>query len=117
MNRMPSLVDMSLTAEDRKEDYPMVLAGTDSHNGPKYPYGLSISLTQHELEKLNVDYSDWNVGDHFHLICMAKITSISENETEKGKNCRVELQITALSGENEELESEEENEGERLRSS
>ena len=74
---------------------------------PIYPYGLSICLTQNELEKLEVDYSDWQVGDLFHLMAMAKITSISEHETEGGKNCRVEMQIVALSGENEDLEGEE----------
>lgn len=109
MDRMPHMVDMSISPEEAKEN--MFIPG-DISKEPRYPYGLSICLTQKELDKLNVDYSDWQVGDHFHIRAMSKITSISENETEGGKTCRIEMQIVALSGENEELEDDEE-EGER----
>lgn len=73
---------------------------------PIYPYGLAISLTQDELEKLDVDYSEWGVGDLFHLHAMAKITSISESESTDGKRCRVEMQIIALAGEDEDSENQ-----------
>ena len=75
----------------------------------KYPYGLQITLTQDELEKLGVDHSDWEVGATFHLHAFAKVTSISENEREGGeKTCCVGLQITHLQGESEDAEDEEE---------
>lgn len=93
------MVDMQMSPEELKENMPIM---GDVSNRPRYPYGLSICIGHNELEKLGVDYSDWNVGDHFHLECLAKITSISENETEGGKNCRVELQIVALKGQDEE---------------
>jgi len=95
------MVDMAMNKEEREENSP--IAGKVS-DGPIYPYGLTICLCKPELEKLNVDYSDWAVGDHFHLQALAKITSISENETENGKNCRVEMQIVALRGHDEEDE-------------
>lgn len=115
MDRLPAMVDMSVSGEDEARE--AVSIGRLLPSAPRYPYGLSICLTQNELEKLDVDYSDWKVGDHFHLMALAKITGISETETEKGKNCRVEMQIIALSGEDEELEGEaEENEGEEISS-
>ena len=74
----------------------------------KYPYGLRITLGSDELEKLNVDHSDWSVGETFHLHAFAKVTSISSNETEGGeKRCCVTLQITHLAGESEDEEDEE----------
>ena len=74
----------------------------------KYPYGLQISLTEEELEKLDVDHSDWKVGETFHLHAFAKVTSISENQREGGeKCCCVGLQITHLAGESENSEDKE----------
>lgn len=109
---MSNMVDMSISPAEAKEN--MFIPG-DISKESKYPYGLCICLTQTELEKLNVDYSDWKVGDHFHLRAMSKITGISENETEGGKSCRVEMQIVALSGDDEEMEDSEE-EGEHYSS-
>jgi len=103
------MVDMAMSPEEMKNNSPILVA--DVSNQPIYPYGLSIRLTHAELEKLNVDYSDWSVGDHFHLEAMAKITSIRESETEGGKDCCVELQIVALKGHDEEHEFDEEEDG------
>ncbi len=107
MERLGAMVDMALSTEEKQANVPIV---ADVLSQPIYPCGLSIRLTQHELEKLNVDYSDWTVGDHFHLEAMAKITSIRENETEGGKDCCVEMQIVALRGHDEEQEYEEDGE-------
>lgn len=100
--------DMALDDEDRKEMGFTTTPGiASSDNMPKYPWGLSIRLTQHEIEKLGIDKDDWEVGDVFHLHALAKVTSISEHETEGSKNCCVELQITHLAGESEDAENEE----------
>lgn len=72
---------------------------------PRYPYGLSLSLCQDELEKLDIDKADIGVGDMLHLHCLAKVTSVSSNETEDGENCRVELQVTHIAAESEDEEN------------
>lgn len=90
---------------------PMSIGSTDSSGAPIYPYGLCISLTEKELEKLNLE-SDAQVGDLIHLHAMAKVTSVSQNDTSKGLTCRVELQITALAAEDESEENEENEEAE-----
>lgn len=102
MKRLPQMVSMELNPSEAKE-----AMACPSPALPLYPYGLCISLTQEELEKLDVDYSDWSVGDMFHLHALAKITNINQSETTEGNRCRVEMQIIALTGEDEDEENEE----------
>ena len=97
------MVDMAQTPAEAAEN---MMPNVDS--APKYPYGLSIRLTQDELDKMNVDHTDWQIGDMFHLHAMGKVTSISEHETEGGQRCCVEIQLTHLAGESEDAENEEE---------
>jgi hypothetical protein len=97
------MIDMAKTAEEMEKDSSPILAGGQE----KYPYGLRIYLSHDEIEKLGVDVSDWEVGATFHLFALAKVTSISQNETENGTNCHVSLQITHLSGESEDAENRE----------
>ena len=95
------LTDMARTEEELQEQ------STPLGEVNKYPYGLSICLTEVELEKLGVDHEDWEVGGVLHLHALARITSISKNETEHGEKCRVELQLTHLDGESEDEEDKE----------
>lgn len=104
MEKLSHMVSMECEPRELSEEGAVVSAPAM----PLYPYGLCISLTQDELEKLEVDYEDWTVGDFFKLDALAKITSISENESTDGKRCRVEMQIVALSGEGSEDEEDEE---------
>lgn len=76
-----------------------------------YPYGLCISLTEQELEKLDLE-PDCEVGDMIHGFFMAKVTSVSKNDVDGKKTCRVELQITHLGLEDEDMEWEEEEKAE-----
>lgn len=76
----------------------------------EYPYGLCIRLTESEIDRLQVDHKDWEVGDIFDLRAMARVTSISENETEAGMRCGVELQIIMLGCESETAEDGEDTE-------
>ena len=99
------LIDM------QRETKPEEMASPLSMSDNKYPYGLRINLTQEELEKLDVDHSDWKVGETFHLHAFAKVVSISQDEREGGeKCCNVGLQITHLQGEDEDSEGHEEEE-------
>lgn len=106
------MVDMALGPEEKGKDYPMAMP-MDSGQ-PKYPYGLSISLTDEELEKLDLE-PDCEVGELIHLTAMAKVTSVSQNETTDGKRCRIELQIIALGAEDEDEEGEEEEEAPKFK--
>jgi hypothetical protein len=103
---MRTFVDMAKSPEEVKEQ--TTIASPIEPKVPVYPYGLCISLTQDDLDKLDLD-PDCEVGDIVHLMAMAKVTSRSENEMEtadgkKEKCCRIELQITHLSVEDEDDE-------------
>ena len=102
---MKMMHSMELT-DDEKIDS---LAPIAMPSKPDFPYGLRISLTEAELEKLNLDESEAQVGAMFHGHFMARVTSVSRNEGEDGKTCcRIEAQIEDLGVESE----DEENEGE-----
>lgn len=103
MLKTPAMVDMRLTPEEQREDMCVPLGG----NAPEYPYGLSICLDDACLEKLDVDVESLSIGETYHLFVMAKVTSISSNENLNGPKNRVELQITHMSAESEDIENEE----------
>ena len=73
---------------------------------PDFPYGLRITLTDKELDKLKIDHADAFVGGIFHGHFMARITSVSADENSGGKSCRLEAQIEDLSIESESEEDE-----------
>lgn len=100
---MPKFVDMAITPAERKEDMPMMASSPAAL--PTYPYGLCISLCDDELAKLKLP-ADCEVGDMLHMHCLAKVTSVSKNETTDGARTRIELQITAIAAEDEDGENE-----------
>lgn len=78
-----------------------------SPSTPTYPYGLCISLCQDQLDKLGME-EEVNRGDILHMHCLAEVTSVSTVDNSNGKETRVELQITHISAEDEDLENVEE---------
>jgi hypothetical protein len=104
-----TMIDMARDQEEIKEDMPKAI---EAPSAPVYPYGLCISLTEEELEKLGLDGELPKVGMMIHFVAMAKVTSVSQNERveadgTKENCCRVELQITHLATENEDEEATE----------
>lgn len=105
MERIPAMVDMKRSPKEKVEVAESTSPVAD--NIPDYPWGLSISLCEEELEKLGIDPENLGVGDILHMHALMKITSVSSSENEHtGKCCRVELQITHMSGEEEDQENE-----------
>lgn len=94
MLRLPNMVDLAKTPEDIAEDKLESSPGNWPQN--LYPYGLSISLENEQLEKLNLS-SDVKVGDKIAFAAIGTVTAASERDTDKGPKCRVEIQITHLS--------------------
>ena len=105
MLKLPNnFVDMAHTPEEMKKD-ALTMSQPSSYE-PVYPYGLSISLCNDELEKLNLSTEHAQVGDHILMECIAKVTSISMNDTAEGKRSRVELTLTHIAVESEDEEAE-----------
>ena len=103
MAKLHPMVSMELDDES-KLDAVMPMPMPDK---PDYPWGLRISLTEEELEKLDLDHKDAQVGGVFHLHGLARITSVSVNKNTDGKeSCRIEAQIEDLAIESEDEENE-----------
>lgn len=89
------LVDMAMTPEEEADIALPV--GVMMSEAPQYPYGLRITLSDAELEKLGLDVGDANVGDIVDMRAFAVVTSVSQNQKADGTACcRVELQIEKM---------------------
>lgn len=108
---MDGYIDLALTPEELEKDS----GGVPIAESPKYPYGLSISLDEKTLDKLDVDHSDWEIGDILPAGVLLKITGKNESETQDGKKVCVNIQIVAMKGEDEDEEDEDEEEKQHLR--
>lgn len=93
MEKFPEFVDMAITPDERAEYGAPI--GEITADLPKYPYGLSISLCDSEIEKLDLE-DDCEVGDALRMDCLVKITSVTRNDTESGTKTRIELQIVGI---------------------
>ena len=104
MEKMTNMINM---AKEAKELTPSVQYETPKQ--PAYPYGLCLSLSEEELQKLGLGESELNVGDILHMHAIASVTSVSKHDNiNSGPSSRIELQITHMSAlENEENENEE----------
>ena len=93
-------VSMERTDDEKLDALPTLAPALKDQ--PDYPYGLRISLTQSELDKLGLDVSTVKINDIIDMRCFARVRSTSSDMDEGGKPCcRVELQITDMAVENE----------------
>lgn len=98
------MINMARTPAEVKEqlkDYPVSAGEGSTPSVPSYPWGLSVSLEEESLSKLGMDKRMLTVGETLQIVCMMRVTSVSESESERSdgsKNscCRVELQITDM---------------------
>ena len=77
---------------------------------PQFPWGLRISLTQHEIDKLGLDTEEVEVGCYLHLKAFACVTNVSSESMKDSRTgdvrnvMRVELQIEKIAIEDEDEE-------------
>ena len=102
MAYMRHMVDMELSDEEKLDFHAPI-----EMQRPEYPCGLKISLTEKEFEKLELDSSVAEVGGMIHGHFVGRITSVSQDERDDEKCCRVEIQIEDLEIESEDEENEE----------
>lgn len=77
------MVDLAYTATEQAENKDKYCCAPDG-SGPKYPWGLSLSLESATLKKLGMSVADFEVGATVPIAVMAKVTSISMNESAEG---------------------------------
>lgn len=93
-------VSMKKTPEEKVEEVEDFCSRPSIANVADYPYGLAITLTHEELDKLGLDY-DCDVGDMIDLRAFAEVTSVSKRMVNDKPEVRVELQIRDMAVENE----------------
>lgn len=89
------MVDMKYSKDERAEEAAGSCSSPDGTNMPDYPCGLTISLDDVSLKKLGITELP-EVGDEYHLIAVAKVTSLSSSASEKSEENRMTLQICYL---------------------
>jgi hypothetical protein len=97
MPKFQPMVDMSYDDADGYDMGPSLLSK------PQHPPGLCITLTEREMQMLDLDSPD-DVGDLVHLNVMARVTNIVKSD----RGCTVSAQITDIMV----LENESEEDGE-----
>lgn len=63
---------------------------------PAYPMGLSIRLDEEALKKLKLNFEDFEMEEEVEIMGIAKVTAISNYETQEHKDYGCTLQITDL---------------------
>ncbi len=88
---MATLINMENTAEEAKQQVDPSMV-----KGPKYPWGLTISLDDDSLKKLGIDTLP-EVGTAVMVVAKATVASVSARQSEGGENYRcLDLQLTDM---------------------
>lgn len=82
---------VNMKQEPRKE----TLCCPEGGDSPAYPYGLRVCLNEESLKKLGVS-SLPSVGTTMRLEAVVEVCSASENQTAKGSERNLDLQITDM---------------------
>ncbi|CAB3624643.1 capsid staple protein [Achromobacter pestifer] len=88
-----NLTDMKLSPEQAKEMDCCV--SSDPDGGPKYPYGLTLSLDDDTLQKLGM-FNLPAVGQTMRLMAVVEVCSTSQHASQQGTDKYVSLQITQM---------------------
>lgn len=89
---MPAkFVSMELTKAERAEAMPTPAPP----DGPRYSWGLAITLDNDALEKLEIEKLP-AVGGELVLVAKVKVTRVESREYDTGKSQELGLQITHL---------------------
>ena len=88
--------DSGLVSMELSDDDKMDMAFPSVADQPDFPWGLRISLTTDELQKLGIDVKEASVGDYFQIRALCCVSSISSSDTAKGPCDRLEAQIEAM---------------------
>lgn len=88
--------NMSYTTEEIKERDKRYEESPSSIDGPKYPYGLRVSLGEETMKKLKLA-SLPKVGSAMLLLAKVEVCMVSQYDSVDGGNsANIELQITDM---------------------
>ena len=89
---MATLINMENTPQEAAQQVGVPAAA----DGPKYPWGLCITLSDDSIEKLGVKTLP-SAGTEVTIVAKATVTGTSERQTEgEGTKQSMDLQITDM---------------------
>lgn len=88
-----ALTNMQLTAAEAKAQ--TICCGPDGDTGPRYPYGLSLSLDAESMAKLGMVEMP-PVGAKLTLVATVEVTNVSQHQNQEKVDKSVGLQITDM---------------------
>jgi len=92
---MPNLISMKLNRKEIEERNKLDTAVPEP-TGPEYPWGLTIRLDKACVEKLDVRFSDFKIGDTLDLSAKCTIKGLQQSQGGGYEDKSVELQITDM---------------------
>lgn len=91
-----NLTSMAMTADEAKEYGGPCQVAADSPEGPVYPYGLEICLSDESLKKLGITELP-PVGTELLVMAKVRVVGTRSSERQGGqKHNDVDLQITDM---------------------
>ncbi len=96
------MVSLARTAAERRPSMNDSLL-----KGDEYPYGLCMTLTDAEMEKMSLSHEGVEPGDMLHLMLLCRVESVSKD----GDGCTIRLTSLAGRVENESTEDEADDDG------
>jgi len=109
---MSDMVNMEMSEKEKEKSIPTSIEGKpEKAKGPQYPYGLKLDLDNESLDKMDIDLSEFDVGDNAMIMAKVKVSSksIDKYDYDTKERKRISLQITHLcleQGEEDEDEGE-----------
>lgn len=97
------LVDVAYTPEEKAEKFGAMSAEA----APDYPFGLSITLDECTLEKLDLDDNP-EVGDMIDFRAFGRVTGVRKDARDGENHTCVEIQLTNIAVEDEDDEEPDE---------
>lgn len=108
MPKFTHMTDLTRSDEEKSKEHMDSMLSSPFAHMPDVPPGLCICLTETELDKLELEDTA-EVGDFLHGRFMARVTSVSKNDSGGGTRCRIEMSLVAMSvDENESTEDPDE---------
>lgn len=83
-----ALVDLAYSDEEiaqKKAEQARYSSMPQDYEGPKYPWGLELSLESGSLKKLGKTIADFKVGQEIQFTVVGRVTGVSLNEREGGE--------------------------------
>lgn len=87
------LTDMKLPKRE-KNTHAEVACDSPDEDAPRYPYGLTITLDDPEISKLNLKLPE--AGEQYIVLGVGSVTRVSQTDNKRGKDRSITIQLEKI---------------------